>query len=228
MKCFYHPEQDAVGACKSCGGEIEKMAKTDKVISLALLGPLAPVALMLSFWWGSIPFCKGSESTVGFLAISGFALGLALDAIVLRKFLFKLFDLSMPTLAALGFFYTVMMFGFFMGMPAFNCMVGIVGSYIVVRGGIVKKNGREETVRKNISAEALSFLYLLVCCVSTTVLALNEPSINSQMQHMLHLPFEVTQGMIWALILVGGGLLLLFQFGCSQWIARKMLNKLNS
>jgi hypothetical protein len=60
--------------------------------------------------------------------VGGFALGLALDVLVFRKFLFKLFDFSMPALAALGFFYTIMMYGFFMGMPAFNSMIGIVAT----------------------------------------------------------------------------------------------------
>jgi hypothetical protein len=55
----------------------------------------------------------------------------------------------------------------------------------------------------------VSTLILFLLCVSSAVLALRESSICSQVKGMLHLPFDVTVGMVWGLILVGGSVLLL-------------------
>ncbi|HBF34096.1 TPA: hypothetical protein DDW35_05995 [Candidatus Sumerlaeota bacterium] len=90
---------------------------------------------------------------------------------------------------------------------------------------MLKHDSPKETVQKSKYAEILSSLYLLLCCVCTAVLALNQESVGSEVKHMFHLPFEVTPGIVWMLIFGGTGLLLLFQFVCSQWITHKMLNK---
>ncbi|MGI5907138.1 MAG: hypothetical protein ACOX8O_00680 [Christensenellales bacterium] len=112
-----------------------------------------------------------------------------------------------------------------MGFPVFNSLVGIAGVYITARGCVVLKLTEEETNRRVRSSNLLFLAILFVLCVCSGVLALTEPAIETQIRGMFGLPFDVTRGMVWALILFGGTLLLAFQHFCSRRIARWVLRK---
>ena len=199
------------------------MTKTDKTVSLLVLGTLTPVCFLLLFWWGSIPFVE--ERLVPVMALLGLLAGAALDCTLLRRFVFRLFSLPVPALAALGACYSVLVYGFFMGFPVFNSLVGIAGGTIAARACVLQGLTEEET-NKRLREINLFFLGLLfVLCVCSAILALNEPTIGLQIKGMFSLPFDVTFGMVWALILLGGALLLVFQYFCASRIARCVLKK---
>ncbi len=200
------------------------MNRLDKWISAVVLGIIAPVSLMLLFWWGSIPFL-GDNMIVMYLMLGGVALGVILDITVLRRFLLRLFDMPLPALFAVALYYSAMMYGFFMGFPVFNAFVGIACAYIAARSCMLHGADRETMRKKARSVYGFSFLLLLAACICTAVLALREASINSEVQHMLGLPFEITRGMIWAIILAGGFMLLAFQYGVSKLISRRFEKK---
>jgi len=182
------------------------------------LGLLAPLALFLLGWWGSIPFAQ-DDGTVRMFALLGLAAGAAVDLTVLRKFIFKLFALPVPGLVCVGLFYSVMVFGFFMGFPLFNSVVGIVFCYAAARRCAVLQLPRQEA-QKSAGRFNIVFLVVLVClCAATAFLSLREPSITTQVKNMFGLPFEVTMEMIWAIILVGGTLLVLFQYITARLVA---------
>lgn len=201
------------------------MRISDKMISFIFLGLLAPVIFMLAFWWGSVPFLKGNDALIFYLALAGLMIGILLNFTVLRRFIFKLFELPMPALAALEIFYSVMIYGFFMGFPVFNSLVGIAGGYIVARRGVLRNETKENTMKDVCLIERISAFVLLFLCGSSAVLALNESTICSQVRAMLNLPFEMTMGMIWMLILIGGSSLLLFQFVFSKFVSERVMNK---
>jgi hypothetical protein len=200
------------------------MSKFDRFLSAAVLGLLAPLGLFLLFWWGSIPFVR-EDSAIMILALIGLAAGAVIDLTVLKKFIGRLFLLPVPALVCIGLFYSVMVYGFFMGFPLFNSVVGIVFCYIAVKRSVIQKRPLPEAQR---SAGRFGIFYLAVLaifCVATAFLALGEPSITAEVKGMLGLPFEVTMGMIWALILAGGTLLVLFQFFTTRLIADIVLKR---
>lgn len=203
------------------------MTNSDKVISLIILGLLAPVVLMLLFWWGSIPFVK-DDALIMYLALGGLAAGVILDFTLLRGFVFKLFKLPLNVLTAVEIFYSIMVYGLFMGFPVFNSLVGIFGSYIAARGGVVQKKSREEILKSSRYINRISTGILLFLCICTAVLALRESSICLQIKGMLNLPFNVTMGMVWMLIIIGGGLLLWFQYYFSVFVSKRVLSSLAS
>ncbi len=194
------------------------MTKIDKMVSVLVLGTIAPVMSMLLFWWGSIPFLK-EEKLIAFLALTGLLLGLILDVTLLRGFVLSLFDLSLTALAAVAVFYSVMIYGFFMGLPVFNSMVGIAGSCIVARKCMLLNMTREDAAKNIRCIIRVSTVILTVLCIITAVLALRESTICAQLKGMLHLPFDVTMEMVWGLILIGGSALLLFQYHISKLVA---------
>lgn len=200
------------------------MSRSDKWLSVIVLGLIAPVSLMLLFWWGSIPLVK-ENITIAYLALAGFAIGIALDCTVLRKFTARLFCLPIPALFAVAFFYSILFFGFFMGFPVFNVLIGISCAYVTARSCVLSGESRENIRKKARAVHLFSLILLFSICICTAVLSLREASIGLQVQHMLALPFKVTPVMIWAIILVGGTALLTFQYGMSRWIFHKLEKK---
>ena len=198
------------------------MKTSDKIASVIVLGLPVPVLLMLAGWWGSVPFIS-QNSLIFFLALAGFILGVVLDLTLLRHFIFRLFTLPLAALFAVAAFYSVMIYGFFMGFPVFNSLIGIVGTYIVVRKGLISLAPREAILTEVRKMYLFSFILLFLFCVSTAILSLREVSITSQLEGMLSLPFEVTPLMVWLLILIGGAFLLAFQFIASKLLCRHML-----
>jgi len=200
------------------------MNRLDKWISVLVLGLIAPVALMLLFWWGSV-LLIGDSGAVPYLALGGVLIGAVLDFTLLRRFVFRLFDLSILKLFAIALFYSVMIYGFFMGFPVFNALVGIACAYVAARGGALQSADIQTMRQKARIVNGFSFILLLLICIGTAVLALREATIEAQVQHMLGFPFQITRGMIWAIILAGGALLLACQYEISKWIFRRFERK---
>ena len=177
-----------------------KMTTSDRVFSRLVLGTIAPVVLMLTGWWGTLGvLCD--HPAIGPAALGGFALGVALDLTALRRRLDSLFDLGLVALSALALFYSVMIYGFFMGLPVFNLIVGFAGGHVVGRRTALVCLPAEQTIRESRLVAAIATSILAVLCVATAWMALNEATLDSEMQHMLGLPFEITMPMIYVTVL---------------------------
>lgn len=201
------------------------MKRFDKIFSASVLGTIAPVTLMLTLWWGSIPFLKDQSQTILFLALSGFILGAVLDCTLLRRFLFRLFELPLSALVIIEIFYSIMVYGFFMGFPVFNIFVGIAGGYAAAKHSALLHKPVAEAIRSSGQINRFSAVLLLFFCTCSAMLALRESTICSQVKGMLNLPFSVTMPMIWALILTGGSALLLLQYLFAKNLSHRIIAK---
>jgi hypothetical protein len=196
------------------------MRVPDKLVSRAVLAPMAPIALLLAGWWGSLP-ALGDSPTVGVFALSGLAIGLVLDATALRRWTGSLFSMGDRALLLVALFYSIGMYGFFMGFPVFNAAIGIVGGYAVAHRAVLTGWTRERAAR-DARRVAIAMTWTLgALCVATAWMALNEATMGAQLQQMLGLPFAVTWPMIYAIIGVGGTGLLVFQYVATVLVARR-------
>jgi hypothetical protein len=189
------------------------------------MGAVAPVVLLIALWWGSVPLAGDNDKLIFTQALTGFTCGIIFDLTILRRFMLSLYSLPMAAIFALEIFYSIMIYGFFMGFPVFNILVGLFGSYITAKKGIISKSNPDAVHRNIMHINIFSSGILLVLCICTAMLALNEESICQQVRGMLGLPFDVTMWMIWVLIFTGGGLLLLSQYVFSNLVASSVLKK---
>ena len=192
------------------------------------MGLPVPLLLMLLGWWGLIPFSPASGAYYIVSAAGGFLTGVLLDAVLLKKHMLRLFSLALPALCALMAFYSVLIYGFFMGFPVFNILPGILGGYAAVKGHALQKVDTPAARKAARRINLFSFALLLLLCVSTAYLTLREPTIQSQLKSMLGLPFTVTYPMIWAAILIGGAALLALQYLFSRFVQTRVLSRLDS
>ena len=198
------------------------MTKFDKFISMIIIGVLAPTILLVLFWWGSIPFVE-DDSLIMCFAYVGLVTGIVLDFTLFKKHLSRLFQLPLFLLIGIALYYSLMVYGFFMGFPLFNVLVGIASVYIMAKRAVFTRQSQSERSKSIRHTFIFSAGLLFFFCVCTALLALGEPTITDEVQGMLGLPFSVTTGMIWTLILAGGAFLLLLQYLISRSIVRKII-----
>ncbi|MBE3118967.1 MAG: hypothetical protein IMZ50_09465 [Candidatus Atribacteria bacterium] len=167
-----------------------------------ILATLAPIAGLLGFWWTSYAFLP--ERWISFCAISGLALGILVDIFILQKLIARAYQFGMIFWTAIFLFYTVGVFGFFMGMPVFNAALAIPAGFIV-GGKLVRKTANQSQVRAAALQTCIfTTIILTFICATSVLLALSEATLPAQLEGMLALPFTVTWDMIWGIILVGG------------------------
>ncbi len=185
--------------------------KLERLLLGLILAPLAPLAGLLAGWWGT--YILLPEKWIPPVAIAGLLLGILVDAFLLKKLL----DRRPGWLfwAAVHLFYSIGIFGFFMGVPLFNAALAVPAGF-VVGGRLAAENAVRPRVWKAAQRTAwFTTGVLALICAASALIALASPSTANDLRGMLGLGFEVTQGMIVSLILVGGAGLLVTCWGLS-------------
>jgi hypothetical protein len=148
----------------------------------------------------------------------GAAAGIAIDVLFLKKILLNMYCLHPLLLVSVFLLYSVGIFGFFMGVPAFNALLGIATGWYIGRRAKVTGAGH---YRKPLTKAVLfSTGVLALFCAASAWLALTDRFTAANLEGMLNLGFRVTDTMIWGIILVGGALLLAFQAAAVAIAAR--------
>ena len=170
------------------------------------LGAVPIIACIVAGWWSSIPFV--AESHIMYWALAGLAVGILLDVIFLKGWLRSAYSMRTWVWIAIYLFYSIGMFGFFMGVPVLNVLLAAPAGAFVGRRLIY--DGADLTRMKKTSRQTAGFTTGIfgLACIASASIALLSPSTASELQHMLGLPFRVTPVMVLGLILVGGALIL--------------------
>jgi len=170
-----------------------------------------PTILFLAGWWSSIGLKDNQE--IFSIALAGFGFGILIDVLVLKPWLKSLETLSNGILISVYVFYSLMVLGFFMGVPLFNLGLGILAGRFMARVGLYK--GLNKTLMDKLiysTAMITTFILFGICLISAWI-ALKDPldtAIN--LQGMLQLSFTVTRSMVYGLVVFGGLLLLIVQY----------------
>jgi predicted peroxiredoxin len=183
------------------------MSKFDKVFAGVLLGLINPAVALCIFWWGS--YLLGLNAA--FWAPLGLVLGIITDIFFLRKLVSRFYSFSIYALIALYMAYSVGIFGFFMGVPVFNAVLGVAAGLYVGRKMKINNRTPEVFTKEIKKAGRFAAAVLFLICVASAYIAIADPYTGANLKGMLNLSFEVTPLMIWLLIVLGGSSLLLMQ-----------------
>jgi hypothetical protein len=180
--------------------------KLERFVLGLILGPLAPLVGFLGAWWAVYTWLP--EAWIPFVALSGLLLGILIDFFYLKRWVEAAGRFNPKLWAAIYLFYSVGIFGFFMGVPVFNAALSVPAGFVV--GARLTSRGADGAqVRRAAGRTALfTTAVLALVCAASALIALLSPSTPSDLKGLLGLSFEVTQGMVVGLILAGGALLL--------------------
>jgi len=184
--------------------------KIESFVHGLILAPLAPIAGFLGFWWTSYALLP--ERWTPLCAISGLALGIIADVLLLKKLTARAYHLDPVFWLAVLLFYSIGTFGFFMGVPVFNAALAIpVGFFI---GGKMAYEKADDVRMRRVSLQTciLTTVLMALVCTASAFFSLMSPSTPNDLRGMLSFGFEVTPAMIWGIILVGGAGLLIFNW----------------
>src|SRR5512142_2633542 len=95
------------------------------------LGAVPVIACFVAFWWISIPFVR--ESDIFRWALGGLLLGVLLDVFFLRGWIRHADSMNIGVWIAVYMFYSIGLFGFFMGVPVFNLLLALPAGAFVGR-----------------------------------------------------------------------------------------------
>lgn len=192
--------------------------KLKRIVLGSVLAPLAPLALFMGGWWAAYYLLPEIWIFLG--ALFGFALGILADIFLLKKLLDYADALSDVFWMAIFLFYSVGLFGFFMGVPIFNVALSIPAGFILAERLIAKKADETHVRRATRRAAGFTTTVMTFICAASAVFALVDPYTEANLQGMLALPFDVTRGMVIGLILIGGAALLALNWWLTATSAR--------
>ena len=177
------------------------MAKWERFGLGLLLAPVAPLAGLMLCWWATVYFLL-PEKWIIIAAFAGLLAGIGADVLFLKKLLER--RLGWPLWMAVYLFYSTGLFGMFMGVPVFNTALAVPAGFVVGSRLAWEKAEHPRVLGMAKRAAWFTTAVLVLVCMASAILALLSPSTPSDLKGMLGLDFEVTQGMIIALILIGG------------------------
>ena len=194
------------------------MKKIENIAIGFILGAIPPVVGFLAFWWISIPLLP--ERLIPVSAILGLMIGLTIDIAHLKKWVAQAYDYGLKIWMGIYVFYSVCIFGFFMGVPVFNLVLAIPAGFFI--GSKLSHFQAECDEYLRLVRQTCSFttLVLALFCLVAAVIAISDPHTGVNLQGMFHLGFEVTSVMISGIIVLGGTMLLSLQW----WITSETIH----
>ena len=175
-----------------------------------IIGLVAPLFFMLLGWWGSIPFVN--EESIKFFALGGLLLGILLDMLFLRRWVRK--ACSMPRLwfVLVYLFYSTSLFSFFMGVPVFNLVMGLVGGYYVGLCLRYTRKDKAEVENRANQTAVFAAIVLAVFCMASLILASLDHSLAANIQGLFGLSQEVSRETILTVSGIGGLVMIALEY----------------
>ena len=184
--------------------------KFDKAFGAVVWGFMLFVVPFCAFWWIFFALTK-DVSMIGLGCILGAAAGIVLNVLFLKKLAAHPYSQKTWVAVLLLVLYSVGIFGFFMGVPAFNILAGMLAAVYIGRQAKISGQDKVHFSTQLKRTQRLLFFVLLTLCAASACLALSDPYTAANLEGMFSLSFSLTQPILAAIILVGGAMLLVFQ-----------------
>jgi hypothetical protein len=194
------------------------LSSVERLFLNIIIGLVAPIILMLAGWWGSLPFVP--EGSIMYFALGGLLLGLLVDVLFLRRWVRKAYSFPVAWFVLVYLFYSVCLFGFFMGMPAFNLVMGVMGGYYT---GLCLRHANRDQAAVEITARRTALFAAVVLgavCLASWVLAYQEATIASEIKGMFSLKKEISRETILGLSAAAGIGLVVIEYYLTRAMVR--------
>ncbi len=189
-----------------------------KLFTIFLYQTPIPLVLFLLVWWISNTFVNDLFAL--FFAIGGLLIGLWLNSELIMPFQF--YRIKKRILGIIYFFFSIVLLGFFMGIPVFNLLLGfLAGNYLSIR--VISNYKIEHDINKDIKQGAVyTSLVLFIITTIALLIALSDMESSMQMAHqILNIPLNASFFIF--LIVAGGIIIIIIQYYITLFTAKTML-----
>jgi hypothetical protein len=157
--------------------------KHEKILPALLLGAIVPISFFIAGWWGA--YLLASESQIPFFMLAGLGMGFVIDLLFLGKWVNMAYQIHPIILIAIYLFYSVGIFGFFMGVPVFNSIMGPLAGFYVGRR-LKQEKADPKATNKMIHRTGLFASFVLaVACTASFIMAASEITLAANINGML-------------------------------------------
>lgn len=193
--------------------------KVETILLGAIFGGVFPILCFLIGWWGSIPFV--TESTIKYYALGGLLVGIVIDILYLGRWLVNAYRLNLVWMAVIYLFYSIGLYGFFMGVPVFNFLMGLFAGYYMGLRTLEEQRApaEAEQIFKRTGLFASSIM-AIACCASIWLAATDATTV-ANINGMFALQQPLSQSNILLLSAVGGIVLVVLEFFITRAMARR-------
>jgi hypothetical protein len=198
------------------------MKRFDKILFGFVIGFIFPIMiglLSVLIWF----YADRQEIHAPIYALIGLSSGLLIDLVFLKRWINKRYMLPIWFAAGIYIFYNICVYGFFMGFPVFNVLLGLLAGYYF--GNRICSNRIQPEMRSKLINQVSLFtgLIMTLICVSSGVIGLTDKTVGENIRGMLGLDFEITKTMILAIIFIGGFGLIVSQYFVTKLTMRKTI-----
>ncbi|MFA6402876.1 MAG: hypothetical protein WCX31_14845 [Salinivirgaceae bacterium] len=188
-----------------------------KLFTLALFYTPVPLALFMLSWWIADLFTGSNVSLL--IGLLGFFVGIWLNYELVLPYQF--YKIKKRILAVIYIFFSISCLGFFMGIPVFNILLGILaGNYLSIR--VMDNYNRQSYVTKNLRQGSLfTALVLLLLIVYSLLVAFSDIDHLIQLAEQM-LRFSFTHSQFYFIAITGGIALVILQYFITLITAKTM------
>ena len=180
----------------------QSMNKIEKFFLGCVIGALPPLTAFLIAWWSMYTVLTGWKIIA--IPVAAALFGLVVDAFQLKRWIEGAYRTRWSAWVVVYLFYSTCVFGFFMGVPVFNLVLALPAGFYISCRLVAQKVGEEQGEKIILRVKLFTTVITGLVCTASAILALRDPYTGANLEGMLRLSFEMTQGMIVVLILVGG------------------------
>jgi hypothetical protein len=187
------------------------MPKIDKIFFGLLFGGIPFLfffLISLTVWF----YFDRNETRIPFYIVPGLLMAIFMDIWFLKGWLKRRYDLPIWFVLAIYLFCNVGIFGFFMGVPVVNVLMGIVAGYYFgnrIQYQHILPENRSGVIHR---VSLVTVFVMIIICISSALIALSDETTGENLRLMAGLDFEITKSMIWAIIFTGGTALIAAQY----------------
>jgi hypothetical protein len=139
----------------------------DKIIGYITFCFIFLISMLCLGWWSFYSL----NYNVFYGAIIGLILGITINIIFLKKIINNLFSLNYIFLAIIYILYSIFIFGFFMGVPIFNILMGILLGWYMGRRMQVNNIEHFKLKKAIKNGNIFGLIVLSVICVISAYIA---------------------------------------------------------
>jgi len=198
------------------------MKAKDKLIIGVFFGVAFPVLYFLLSILVWFYFDRNEDRVMPYILV-GLILAFITDFRYLKDWISKWYELPVWFVTGMYIFYNFTFFGFFMGFPVFNVLLGIIAGYYY--GKRITTTDIPEEYYPGIIHKVSIFtgLFMTLICIASGFIGLSGRGVGSEIQSMLGLKFEVTRSMLWEITLIGGIILVLVEVLLTRIVMQKTI-----
>jgi hypothetical protein len=183
------------------------MDKREILLVSIVMGGVIPILSLILFWWIGAGLSISrvlpiNESGIPVIALIGLAFGVALDALYLKRWVPRFYDLGLWLIMPLYLFCSLVMLAFFMGMPIGNLVLGSLAGVYIGRRAYYSAEG--DTSFTKIAKKMSIFTALITAGESLpfALLSLTEPIIQGLIGALTGLDDQAISGWVGVTIMV--------------------------